>query len=151
VCAAPDDQSFLDKDGCYDSRVQIKPSGGYYDTLIAQIRAEFPWLIVIGNSGGKLFTNEVGYAGLVDVLVSFEQSSAYATMHPKEVSLQTGIEKQAALFHGTSMAELPAARSAALQSMFTHFYATNATTDTNVWGQVSEHLEAQVDALLAQP
>lgn len=149
LCATPVDRSFIDMDGCYDTAIPIQPAGGYYDTLIARIRAEFPWLLIVGNAGGKLYSNQLAYADLVDVMVGFEQSFAIAQSMPKRLERQPYAAPQAALFQGTSLADMPLALSLAQKQMYTHFYATDRV-DGNVWGQLSEHLEAQVDALYLQ-
>ncbi|MET0391059.1 MAG: hypothetical protein ABW321_34120 [Polyangiales bacterium] len=77
ACYTPTDRAFM-PDGKYNPGVQINPQGGFFHKLTTWIRATYPNLRIIGNAGGALYTNQLQYAPLVDILVSTERTYAAA-------------------------------------------------------------------------
>lgn len=148
VCAAPIDRSFLRQDGCYDPGVQIQPAGGYYHTLTSRIRGEYPWLRIVGNAGGNLYSNQLKYADLVDVLVSYRQS--FSDWSRLKAQTPTPAALEAALLYGTSQADMPNMLGYALDHKFSHVYATDRTPTggADAGGELSSYLEAEVDYLI---
>lgn len=153
ACSSPVDRGFLLANGCYNPAVQINPEGGYYHTLTGRIRAEFPWLRIIGNAGGRLYSNQLSYAKLVDVLVSYENSFAHAQQNWSNLKRQdANVKYEAALFHSTDLADMPSAIEHVLDYGYTHVYTTDQlhSSGGNVWGKVSGHLANETTYLIEQ-
>jgi hypothetical protein len=79
LCYAPTSRDFM-PNATYNPSIQIAPAGGYYQTLTQWIKDNYPALRIIGNAGGRLYTNQKQYGGqLVHVLASIERSYAVAS------------------------------------------------------------------------
>jgi hypothetical protein len=166
--APADQRSFLNADGSFNG-VQVDPTGGYYETLTSWIRTTYPTLRIIGNAGGKLYSNQTAYANLVDVLCTFEQTYAEAgknnwdrlTPLPgltvPQLALFHSTSASNALFHSTSASEMDGALSRALALGYSHVYSTDLLYELpdgapgNPWGDVSSYLADEVAAIAAQP
>jgi hypothetical protein len=115
---------------------------------VGRIRAAYPWLRIVGNAGGKLWSNQLKYADLVDVLVGHE--SSFATLQAKSSLLDprsfTASSRTAALLHATSAENMVTAVERVFAAHYSHVYTTDQTASAgnNVWGRLSNYLEAQV-------
>jgi Spherulation-specific family 4 len=116
---------------------QVTPTGGWDDVLFKWIRATYPQLKIIGNAGGQLYSNQMKYGALPDVLVSFEQTYATASATSwsalKRNDPAYATPKQAALVHGASAAQMPSIVTQARAAGFTHILATDGIYNNNLW------------------
>jgi hypothetical protein len=158
---APSDRCAVTWDGKNNGAVQVKPAGGYFDVLTKWINATYPNLKIIGNAGGPLVSNFADYAGLVDVIVGYENSYQIAITggesgRDKLAPSPRGKSGQLALFHGTSQSEMESifATATSPEQGYTHFYATDllyANGVGNPWGGTASYFEAQMELIFPQP
>jgi hypothetical protein len=148
ACAAPIDRSLLRQNGCYDPAVQIQPAGGYYHTLTSRIRGDYPWMRIIGNARGQLYSNQLKYADLIDVLVSYQQSFTDAAR--LKAQAPTAAAREAAILHGTVPEKMKTTLISALDRGFSHVYATEQAPATSgtVWTEPSIYLDMEADFVL---
>lgn len=152
------DRCFVNPDGTINTSVDVEPSGGYFQQLIAWIRATYPQLQIIGNAGGLLPSNQKRYGELVDLLVSFEQSRAYIDTFPTDPDaaklwssdfgmLNAAIAEvdrpQLALIHGTAPEQLSRMLDLAYRRGYTHRYVTDDVLP-NPWDSVPDYLSAEL-------
>lgn len=152
---APYDTTFYTLPGySINGAVQVNPNGGYYSQLIGWIRATYPKLKIIGNAGGWVWSDQLNYMNLPDVMCSFEQSYTYAYDGPSDTynwaglnqQTATGVsdyEGQLALIHGNT-SDLDGAVDEAIDHGYQYFYTTNAVYGSNVWGSIPPYFDSEV-------
>jgi hypothetical protein len=130
---------------------QIDPTGGWYDVLIKWIRATYPNLKIIGNAGGQLYSNQMRYGALVDILVSFEQTQQTASANNWSALRRNDPEyatsPQLALVH--NVPDIAAMQTVVTQSKaagFQYIYATNGTYNGALWFDNPPYLSELVTA-----
>ncbi len=149
---APTDRSFAPGDGTINGGVQVNPAGGYYSQLTKWIHAHYPNLKLIGNPGGQFYSNQVKYAGLVNVNCSFENTYAVAANSPANnwanLALQPGasVYPQAALIH-TNSVDLNGAIDQSIAHGYKFFYTTSRDLSSNVWGGLPPYFTSEVNYL----
>lgn len=150
---APTDRSFLNADGTYKTNYpEINPAGGYYSQLTSWIRAAHPNLKIIGNAGGKFYSNQNRYADLVDVTCSFEETLAVAANAPAndwaklDRAPATLDNPQLALIH-TNSTDLAGAINQSISHGYRYFYTTDRTLNNNIWGGLPPYFTSQVLAV----
>jgi len=142
---APTNRSFLNPDGTFNAN-QVNPAGGYYSQLTGWIHSTYPNLILIGNSGGKFYSNQLNYGNLVDVTCSFEQTYDYASANGwlnLERQIVSPSSKQLALIH-TNSTDLNGAIDQSISHGYTHFYTTNGVLTNNIWGALPPYFTTEV-------
>lgn len=152
---APTDRGFVNSANQFNGQ-QVNPAGGYYDQLVKWVRATYPTLRIIGNAGGAFYSNQLKYADLPDVLVSFEQNLDVASNAP--VNNWAGLNRQVpssasgqlALIHRNST-NLAGAVDQALAKGFTHVYTTNRLLENNIWGGLPPYLMSEIQYLTNRP
>ncbi len=149
---APKDRGFVNGLNQFNGQ-QVITAGGYYDQLTAWIRATYPGLRIIGNAGGAFYSNQLNYADLVDVLVSFEQTYANAAANDwKLLNRQvTGSPAgQLGLIHSNDVS-----LDGAIEQAFAHGYAyvftTNRQLGNNIWGGLPPYFTSEIQYLANRP
>ena len=152
---APTDQSFI-QNGAINTSVQVNPAGGYYSQLTAYIRATYPGLKIIGNAGGRFYSNQAQYASLCDVTCSFEQTYAVAANAPTNdwASLNllplTESYAQLSLIHANS-SDLNGAINQSISHGYKYFYTTNRLLNNNIWGGLPPYFSSEVSFIANHP
>ncbi len=153
--AAPTDRSFITAAGTLNTSVQVKPAGGYYDQLTSYIHTRYPNLRIIGNAGGKLYSDQLLYKNLVDVLCSFEETYAVASadnwaalnrQDPTaglDAGLDAGTHSELALIH-TNAVNMAGAVAEGFLHGYTHVYTTDRMLDANIWGGIPPYFTSEV-------
>jgi Spherulation-specific family 4 len=145
---APMDRGFVNSASQFNGQ-QINPAGGYYDQLVKWIRATYPTLRIIGNAGGALYSNQLDYSDLVDVLVSFEQNFDVAInapvndWRPLKRQIINSKSGQLALIHRNTT-NLAGAIDQALAFGYPHVYTTNRVLENNIWGGLPLYLTSEI-------
>lgn len=155
--AAPGDKRYRNADGSFNGAEAIKPDGGYYAKLTNFIRMQNSNLKIIGNAGGRLWSNQQQYAELVDVLCSFEQTYEYSNSTQwYGVGLlrqdTSSARPELALIH-TNSSDMAGAINRAIAFGYTHVYTTdrwlkNADgSDFNLWGGLPTYFSMEIATL----
>ena len=152
---APADRGFVNSLNQFNGQ-QVNPAGGYYDQLMSWIRATYPNLRIIANAGGAFYSNQLQYANLPDVLVSFEQNFSVAANSP--TNDWAGLNRQVpnsqsgqlALIHRND-SSLATAVDQAFAHGFSHVYTTNRLLENNVWGGLPPYLTSEIQYIANHP
>lgn len=100
-CYLPRDTGYLRAaDNVYLPGHPIDPSDGFYATLTGWIKDHYDQkLLIIGNAGGTLFTNQFHYGSLVDLLVGVEREYRIAVQGGFVNAVAQANPYQSALIH----------------------------------------------------
>jgi hypothetical protein len=153
---APTDRSSFVNSANQFNGLQVNPAGGYYDQLVTWIRATYPTLRIIGNAGGALYSNQLLYSDLPDVLVSFEQKFSVAANAPTNNwsnltrQIPNSQSGQLALIHGNATS-LDGAVDQALAKGYTHVYTTDRIIENNLWGGLPTYLTSLIEYIANRP
>ncbi|BDI32065.1 hypothetical protein CCAX7_41160 [Capsulimonas corticalis] len=147
---APYDTTYLNANGTYKTNYpQIDPPGGYYTQLTGWIRSTYPKLRIIGNAGGKFYSNQKNYTDLVDVTCSYEDSYANASASSWAALARqntTTPKKQLVLIHSNTT-DLAGAINAAISNGYNYFYTTSGVLSNNAWGSIPSYFDTEVSSI----
>jgi hypothetical protein len=154
----PGNPSYVSPDGGLNPAVNIDPAGGYYATLRDFIRNTYSNLKIIGNAGGKLWSNQQDYAKLVDVICTFEQTyQSAAANNWKNLQRQNDASpySELALIH-TNPNDMAGALQKAFAFGYTHAYTTDVPYEIgdagqNVWGALPSYFADEVSTVAGPP
>jgi Spherulation-specific family 4 len=149
---APTDRGFVNGLNQFNGQ-QVIVAGGYYDQLTAWIRANYPGLKIIGNAGGAFYSNQLKYADLVDVLVSFEQTYANAAANDWKLlnrQVTASPASQLALIHGNDLS-LDGAIEQAFAHGYSYVFTTNRQLGNNIWGGLPPYFTSEIQYLANRP
>lgn len=133
----------------WDYWYPLNPAGGYYDQLCSWIRKTYPTLRIIGNAGGDLWSNQLDYGYLVDILVVFEQTYSeavngnWAKLHSAN---QGHADKKLSLIHGNSV-DLYGSIKASFDNNMSHVYVTDRIYSNNVWGGLPSYFYTEIEQM----
>lgn len=134
--------------------VQVNPNGGYYSQLIGWIRATYPKLKIIGNAGGWVWSDQLNYMNLPDVMCSFEQDFDVAYDGPLDTYNWAGLNQQTAtgvsdyqsqlaIITGNTT-DLDDAIDQSIDHGYNYFYTTNVAYGGNLYGSLPSYFDSEV-------